>query len=187
MMDHQKYNCKLLRERAEWPHRDAREARRPRAVAGRRTGLEQVDGSLTRFGTDFIGLMQIHRFDPKTPVEETMKALHDVVKSGAVRYIGASSMWARQFAKMQSTAVQNGWTKFVSTQDQNNLLQREEEREMQGGRPHCRRARGGDGDHRPRLGDEEPGRRLADRRRHQGEAPHGCRCRARESLHAALT
>lgn len=98
----------------------------------RKAVMEQVDGSLTRLGTDYIDLMQIHRFDPETPVEETMEALHDVIKSGKVRYIGASSMWAWQFAKMQSAAVQNGWTKFISMQDQYNLLQREEEREMHG-------------------------------------------------------
>ncbi|MET0715470.1 MAG: aldo/keto reductase [Mycetocola sp.] len=98
----------------------------------RKAVLEQVDGSLTRLGTDYIDLIQIHRFDPETPVEETMEPLHDVIKSGKVRYIGASSMWAWQFAKMQSTAVQNGWTKFISMQDQYTLLQREEEHEMRG-------------------------------------------------------
>ncbi|MEP7765930.1 aldo/keto reductase [Sanguibacter sp. 25GB23B1] len=98
----------------------------------RKAILEQVDGSLTRLGTDYVDLMQIHRFDPEVPVEETMEALHDVVKSGKVRYIGASSMWTWQFAKMQSVAELHGWTKFVSMQDQYNLLQREEEREMQG-------------------------------------------------------
>ena len=98
----------------------------------RKAILEQVDGSLSRLGTDYIDLMQIHRFDPEVPVEETMEALHDVVKSGKVRYIGASSMWAWQFAKMQSIAEAHGWTKFICMQDQYNLLQREEEREMQG-------------------------------------------------------
>ena len=76
--------------------------------------------------------MQIHRFDPEVPVEETMEALHDVVKAGKVRYLGASSMWAWQFAQLQSTAEKHGWTEFVSMQDQYNLVQREEEREMHG-------------------------------------------------------
>lgn len=98
----------------------------------RKAVLEQVDGSLARLGTDYIDLMQTHRFDPETPVEETMEALHDVVKSGKVRYVGASSMWAWQFAKMQHAAELNGWTKFISMQDQYNLIQREEEREMHG-------------------------------------------------------
>ena len=92
--------------------------------------LEQVDASLTRLGTDHIDLYQIHRFDPDTPVEETMETLHDVVKAGKVRYLGASSMWAWQFAKLQHAAALHGWTPFVSMQDQYNLLKREEEREM---------------------------------------------------------
>lgn len=99
---------------------------------GRKAILEQVDASLARLGTDYVDLMQIHRFDPEVPVEETMEALHDVVKAGKVRYLGASSMWAWQFAKMQSTAEAHGWTTFISMQDQYNLVQREEEREMQG-------------------------------------------------------
>jgi len=94
--------------------------------------LEQVDASLRRLGTDYIDLYLIHRFDPQTPVEETMEALHDVVKAGKARYLGASSMWAWQFAKMQYTAGLHGWTRFVSMQDQFNLLMREEEREMFG-------------------------------------------------------
>ena len=98
----------------------------------RKAVLEQVDGSLTRLGTDHIDLLQIHRFDPNTPVEETMEALHDVVKAGKARYLGASSMWAWQFAKMQHTAELHGWTRFVSMQDQYSLLAREEEREMFG-------------------------------------------------------
>ncbi|BDZ50553.1 oxidoreductase [Frondihabitans sucicola] len=92
--------------------------------------MTEVDNSLRRLGTDYIDLYQIHRFDLLTPVEETMEALHDVVKSGKVRYIGASSMWAWQFAKMQYTADLGGWTRFVSMQDQYSLIQREEEREM---------------------------------------------------------
>ncbi|MGW5360980.1 aldo/keto reductase [Actinopolymorpha pittospori] len=98
----------------------------------RRAVMEQVDASLTRLGTDYIDLYQIHRFDPETPVEETMEALHDVVKAGKVRYLGASSMWAWQFATMQHAADLHGWTRFVSMQDQYSLLHREEEREMFG-------------------------------------------------------
>jgi len=89
-----------------------------------------VDASLKRLDLDFIDLYQIHRWDYRTPIEETMEALHDVVKSGKVRYIGASSMWAWQFAKAQYTARKNGWTPFVSMQNHYNLIYREEEREM---------------------------------------------------------
>jgi 1-deoxyxylulose-5-phosphate synthase len=98
----------------------------------RKAIMEQVDASLARLGTDYIDLYQIHRFDPNTPAEETMEALHDVVKAGKVRYLGASSMWAWQFAKLQHAADLHGWTRFVSMQDQYNLMQREEEREMFG-------------------------------------------------------
>jgi aryl-alcohol dehydrogenase-like predicted oxidoreductase len=100
------------------------------AGLSRKAILEQVDASLTRLGTDYIDLYQIHRFDDATPVEETMEALHDVVKAGKARYIGASSMWAWQFAKMQHAADLGGWTRFITMQDQYNLLMREEEREM---------------------------------------------------------
>ncbi len=96
----------------------------------RKAILTEVDHSLRRLGTDYIDLYQIHRFDPRTPVEETMEALHDVVRSGKVRYLGASSMWAWQFAKMQQVAERHGWTRFVSMQNHYNLLNREEEREM---------------------------------------------------------
>jgi 1-deoxyxylulose-5-phosphate synthase len=89
-----------------------------------------VDESLRRLGTDYIDLYQIHRFDYETPMEETMEALHDVVKAGKARYIGASSMYAWQFAKMQQIAKERGWTAFVSMQDHYNLAYREEEREM---------------------------------------------------------
>ena len=89
-----------------------------------------VDASLQRLGTDYIDLYQVHRFDPDTPIEETMEALHDVVRAGKVRYLGASSMWAWQFAKMQQVAQEHGWTRFVSMQDHYNLVYREEEREM---------------------------------------------------------
>ncbi len=98
----------------------------------RRAILEQVDASLRRLGTDYIDLYQIHRFDPETPVEETMEALHDVVKAGKVRYLGASSMWAWQLASMQHAADLGGWTRFVSMQDHYSLVMREEEREMFG-------------------------------------------------------
>ena len=92
--------------------------------------MEQVDASLRRLGTDYIDLYLIHRFDPDTPVEETMAALHDIVRAGKVRYLGASSMQAWQFAKMQHAAELGGWTRFVAMQDQYNLIKREEEREM---------------------------------------------------------
>lgn len=89
-----------------------------------------VDQSLQRLGCDYIDLWQIHRLDPDTPIEETMEALHDIVKSGKVRYIGASSMYAWQFAKAQQIAKENLWTRFVSMQNHYNLVYREEEREM---------------------------------------------------------
>ena len=100
------------------------------AGLSRKAILEQVDASLARLGTDYIDLYQIHRFDPETPVEETMEALDDTVRAGKVRYLGASSMPAWRFAKMQHAADLGGWTRFVSMQDQYNLLMREEEREM---------------------------------------------------------
>ncbi|WP_406194466.1 aldo/keto reductase [Streptomyces europaeiscabiei] len=96
----------------------------------RKAIMTEIDDSLRRLGTDYVDLYQIHRFDPNTPVEETMEALHDVVKAGKARYIGASSMYAWQFAKMQHTARRHGWTRFVSMQNHYNLLYREEEREM---------------------------------------------------------
>jgi len=92
--------------------------------------MSAIDASLKRLGTDYVDLYQIHRWDNNTPIEETMEALHDVVKSGKARYIGASSMSAWQFAKAQYTAERNGWTRFVSMQPQYNLVYREEEREM---------------------------------------------------------
>ena len=98
----------------------------------RRAIMEQADASLARLDTDYIDLYQIHRFDPEVPAEETMEALHDLVKAGKVRYIGASSMWAWQFSKLQYTAELHGWTKFVSMQNQYSLMQREDEREMFG-------------------------------------------------------
>ncbi len=98
----------------------------------RKAIMENIDASLRRLGTDYVDLYQIHRFDPETPVEETMEALHDVVKAGKARYLGASAMWAWQFSKLQYTASANGWTRFVSMQDEYNLVMREEEREMFG-------------------------------------------------------
>ncbi|KFZ15088.1 hypothetical protein V501_02884 [Pseudogymnoascus sp. VKM F-4519 (FW-2642)] len=92
--------------------------------------FKALDESLRRLDTPYVDLLQIHRFDASVPIEETMEALHDLVKSGKVRYIGASSMWATQFARMQFVAEQKGWTKFVSMQNHYNLLYREEEREM---------------------------------------------------------
>ena len=96
----------------------------------RKAIMYQIDESLRRLGTDYVDLYQIHRWDPRTPIEETMEALHDVVKAGKVRYLGASSMWAWQFAKAQHVAERNGWTKFVTMQNHYNLVYREEEREM---------------------------------------------------------
>lgn len=92
--------------------------------------LESLHASLRRLGTDYVDLLQIHRFDPTVPIEETMQTLDDLVRSGKVRYIGASSMWAWQFAKLQHTAQLQGWTRFISMQAQYNLLTREDEREM---------------------------------------------------------
>ncbi|MFI9592611.1 aldo/keto reductase [Nonomuraea sp. NPDC052265] len=92
--------------------------------------LAAIDASLTRLGTDYVDLYQIHRWDDETPIEETMEALHDVVRAGKARYIGASSMYAWQFAKAQHTAQTAGWTRFVSMQNHYNLVYREEEREM---------------------------------------------------------
>jgi aryl-alcohol dehydrogenase-like predicted oxidoreductase len=88
--------------------------------------FNQVAGSLARLQTDYIDVYQVHRFDPAVPIEETMKALHDLVQSGKVRYIGASSMRAWQFAEMNHVAEKNGWTKFISMQNEYSLLYREE-------------------------------------------------------------
>jgi aryl-alcohol dehydrogenase-like predicted oxidoreductase len=96
----------------------------------RKAIMEQIDASLGRLGTDYIDIYLIHRFDDETPVDETMEALYDVVKAGKARYLGASSMFAWQFAKLQHAAALNGWTPFVAMQDQYNLIKREEEREM---------------------------------------------------------
>lgn len=101
----------------------------------RRAIFNEIDASLTRLGTDYVDLYQIHRWDDRTPIEETMEALHDVVKAGKARYVGASSMASWQFAKAIYTARLHGWTPFVSMQNHLNLLYREEEREML---PFCR-------------------------------------------------
>lgn len=100
------------------------------AGLSRKAIFAEIDASLKRLGTDFVDLYQIHRWDPKVPIEETMEALHDVVKAGKARYIGGSSMYAWQFAKAIYTSRMNGWTEFVSMQDHINLINREEEREM---------------------------------------------------------
>jgi len=101
-----------------------------RSGLSRKRIFHAVDASLKRLNTDYIDLYQIHRWDAATPIEETMEALHEVVKAGKVRYLGASSMWAWQFAKAQQVARENGWTRFVSMQNHYNLAYREEEREM---------------------------------------------------------
>jgi aryl-alcohol dehydrogenase-like predicted oxidoreductase len=101
----------------------------------RKAILHEIDASLKRLATDYVDLYQIHRWDDATPIEETMEALHDVVRAGKARYLGASSMHAWQFAKAQHVAERNGWTRFVSMQNHYNLLYREEEREMA---PLCR-------------------------------------------------
>jgi aryl-alcohol dehydrogenase (NADP+) len=92
--------------------------------------MDAIDRSLRRLGTDHVDLYQIHRFDPETPIEETLEALHDIVKAGKARYLGASSMYAWQFTKMLYVAERHGWTRFVSMQNHYNLVYREEEREM---------------------------------------------------------
>lgn len=96
----------------------------------RKSILTEIDASLQRLGTDYVDLYQIHRWDNRTPIEETLEALHDVIKAGKARYIGASSMFAWQFSKAQYVARENGWTRFASMQNHYNLLYREEEREM---------------------------------------------------------
>ena len=100
------------------------------AGLSRKAIFTQIDASLKRLGTDHVDLYQIHRWDAKTPIEETLEALHDVVKAGKARYIGASSMYAWQFAQALALAERHGWTRFVSMQNYVNLLYREEEREM---------------------------------------------------------
>ena len=126
--------------------------------------LAGIDASLRRLGTDYVDLYQIHRWDAETPIEETMEALHDVVRAGKARYIGASSMYAWQFAKAQQTARANGWTPFVSMQNHYNLVYREEEREMI---PLCL-DQGVGGHPLEPAGPRSPGRHPRPRRR----APH---------------
>jgi len=125
---------------ADFAHRDeivlATKAFAPWRAAPNTGGLSRkalfqaIDDSLRRLGTDYVDLYQIHRWDYSVPIEEVMEALHDIVKAGKARYIGASSMFAWQFAKAQYTAERNGWTRFISMQPQVNLVYREEEREM---------------------------------------------------------
>ena len=100
------------------------------AGLSRKAILQEIDASLSRLQTDYVDLYQIHRWDPTVPIEETMEALHDVVRAGKARYLGASSMYAWQFAKAQHVAEKHGWTPFVSMQNHYNLIYREEEREM---------------------------------------------------------
>ncbi len=102
------------------------------AGLSRKAIMTELDNSLRRLGTDYVDLYQIHRFDPSTPLEETLEALHDVVQAGKVRYLGASSMFAWQFSKALHLQHHNGWSRFVTMQDHYNLINREEEREMYG-------------------------------------------------------
>ena len=97
--------------------------------------LSSIDASLSRMGTDYVDIFMVHAFDPDSPIEETMEALHDIVRSGKARYLGASTMFAWQFAQMNHVARENGWTPFVNMQCQYSLLYRENEREML---PYCR-------------------------------------------------
>jgi len=116
----------VLATKVFYPMREGPNAR----GLSRKSIMIEIDASLRRLGTDYVDLYQIHRWDQHTPIEETLEALHDVVKAGKARYIGASSMYAWQFSKAQYLARQNGWTPFVSMQNHYNLLYREEEREM---------------------------------------------------------
>ena len=116
----------VLATKVFYPMREGPNAR----GLSRKSIMIEIDASLQRLGMDYVDLYQIHRWDNRTPIEETLEALHDVVKAGKARYIGASSMYAWQFSKAQYLARQNGWTPFVSMQNHYNLLYREEEREM---------------------------------------------------------
>lgn len=109
--------------------------KRNRWGLSRKNIIASCDASLRRLGVDYIDLYQIHRFDPNTPIEETMEALDSLVRAGKVRYLGASSMWTWQFVQMQALAEQRGWAKFVAMQNHYNMIYREEEREMN---PYCR-------------------------------------------------
>jgi len=134
--------------------------------------MSAIDASLLRLDTDHVDIYQIHRWDPHSPVEEVMEALHDVVKSGKARYLGASSMYAWQFAKAQHVARTHGWTPFVSMQNHYNLVYREEEREMI---PLCR-------DMGARRTDQREGAQLgaAPKSRSAGDRPLRCRPRPPE-------
>jgi len=116
----------VLATKVFYPMREGPNAR----GLSRKSIMTEIDASLKRLGTDYVDLYQIHRWDKDTPIEETLAALHDVIKAGKARYIGASSMYAWQFSKAQYVARQNGWTPFASMQNHYNLLYREEEREM---------------------------------------------------------
>lgn len=116
----------VVATKAHFPWKDAPNT----GGLSRKALFAAMDDSLSRLGMDYVDLFQIHRWDHDTPIEETMEALHDLVKAGKARYIGASSMWAWQFMKAQGVAERNGWTRFVSMQNYLNLLYREEEREM---------------------------------------------------------
>jgi aryl-alcohol dehydrogenase-like predicted oxidoreductase len=116
----------VLATKVFYPMREGPNAR----GLSRKSIMIEIDASLRRLGTDYVDLYQIHRWDKHTPIEETLAALHDVIKAGKARYIGASSMYAWQFSKAQYLARQNGWTPFASMQNHYNLLYREEEREM---------------------------------------------------------
>jgi len=116
----------VLATKVFYPMREGPNAR----GLSRKSIMIEIDASLRRLGTDYVDLYQIHRWDKHTPIEETLAALHDVIKAGKARYIGASSMYSWQFSKAQYLARQNGWTPFVSMQNHYNLLYREEEREM---------------------------------------------------------
>jgi aryl-alcohol dehydrogenase-like predicted oxidoreductase len=116
----------VIATKVYYPMREGANAR----GLSRKSILIEIDASLRRLGTDYVDLYQIHRWDKYTPIEETLEALHDVIKAGKARYIGASSMFAWQFSKAQYVARLNGWTRFASMQNHYNLLNREEEREM---------------------------------------------------------
>lgn len=116
----------VLATKVFYPMREGPNAR----GLSRKSILTEIDASLRRLGTDYVDLYQIHRWDKHTPIEETLEALHDVIKAGKARYIGASSMYAWQFSRAQYVARLNGWTRFASMQNHYNLLYREEEREM---------------------------------------------------------
>ena len=121
----------VLATKVYFPLGNREDAKKPnRSGLSRKAIFQSIDASLSRLGTDYVDLYQIHRWDYATPIEETLEALHDVVKAGKARHIGASSMFAWQFAKALHVSEKNGWTRFVTMQNHLNLLYREEEREM---------------------------------------------------------